>query len=831
MAINDKSVILTLLILFFACFLPLNSIERAQASIDVNDGTLADWEDAPVMELDEIGDVPPGNVMTDLTLIAFDYDDTWLYVRWDIYDNESYSSGILYDMGINFTGNLVGTDDDWEIFVSAELDKVGGFPQIVNISIRDKSDNHIWNASDDGNWTEDGSIYLEPTEGLGPGNLSVEARFPLASLGIPLNVFYSQFRSHSSPAVNSAVKDRIPNGITNFTILIIDNLPPEIGNPSDFPDPQENGDYVNISVVVTDDVNVTIVKVNITYPDGSWQNFSMTNGTGDLWYFNTTYDAIGLYSYVIWARDLKNWNSSTPHNFLIRDTDGPFLNNLIDAPDPQENGDSVTITVDVTDDVSVDTVWINITYPHGSTTNVSMLPGTGDQWYYTNSFDELGDYSYIIYANDTSDNRDSAGPGTFRIRDTTPPEVKNPNETPDPQEMGRNVNITVEITDDIDVDEVWINITYPDGSSTNVTMTYGGGDIWYHNTTYNDPGLHTYIVWTNDTSNNWESSGMSTFLMEDREPPELDNVGIIPGTQEFGEHVNITVDVTDNIQVDEVWIKITYPDGSSTNLSMNPSSGDQWYFISSFTALGDFPITIWAKDTSSNWNHTSHSGFTIQDINKPEITDLYVPIIPPLIDENVNITVIVIDDVEIDEVRINITFPDGTSINVTMLKGPGDEWYYNSTFDQEGDYTYTVWAVDSSGNWNSTTEETFTVTPPEEPDEPSRLWYMVILLFFWPLLLILFTIALIRRCEPVRRFMRDIRHILPALEYYHGEQGPENVGSSFRMSTRVMMISSRTGIPAEEFIFARIIAESDARMLGVSPTDVSDDLSVMIRYI
>jgi hypothetical protein len=108
---------------------------------------------------------------------------------------------------------------------------------------------------------------------------------------------------------------------------------------------------------------------------------------------------------------------------------------------------------------------------------------------------------------------------------------------------------------------------------------------------------------------------------------------------------------------------------------------------------------------------------------------------------------------------------------------------------------------------------------------------MLILLFFWPLLLIIFTIALIRRCEPVRRFMRDIRHILPALEHYHREAGPEGVGPTFRMSTEALILFSRAGIPAEEFIFARIIAESDARLCGESPTDVSNDLSVMIRYI
>lgn len=165
-------------------------------AIIVDDGTLFDWVNARLTLIDDIGDVPPGNDMTDLTIVAFDYDDTWLYVRWDIYDNLSYSPGILYDMGINLTG----TGSTWDLFVSAEIDLIGGFPEIINISIRDADNNHIWNASDDGNMTEDGALYLDPTPGLSPGNLSVEARFPLAYIGITTGIIFGQFRSHSSPS-------------------------------------------------------------------------------------------------------------------------------------------------------------------------------------------------------------------------------------------------------------------------------------------------------------------------------------------------------------------------------------------------------------------------------------------------------------------------------------------------------------------------------------------------------------------------------------------------------------------------------------------------------
>ena len=54
--------------------------------------------------------------------------------------------------------------------------------------------------------------------------------------------------------------------------------------------------------------------------------------------------------------------------------------------------------------------------------------------------------------------------------DTSPPEITSVNAQPDPQETSGNVNITCNVNDNVEVDEVWINITYPDNSYHNETM-------------------------------------------------------------------------------------------------------------------------------------------------------------------------------------------------------------------------------------------------------------------------------------------------------------------------------------------------------------------------
>jgi hypothetical protein len=695
------------LILLLSC--PIE-IARISEAIDVSDGTLSDWANATVQLTDPLGDSPVD--MTDLVFVAFDFDDTWLYVRWDI-DNDGTKASVLYDMGINFTASGV----TWDIYVAVQIERISGTPTLTNISVRDPNDVHLWNASDDGNMIEDGTLYLDPPPGGTPGTISVEARFPLSSIISDTGLIFSQFRSHSSIQVTSNVKDYVPD--SGYIVLSVDGKPPELANLTDFPDPQGSGGNVNITVDVTDNYNVDKVCVNLTFPDGSWINTSMFSGSGNSWYYNTTYIDTGVYSYTIWANDSSdNWNSTGPGTFIITggDTIPPELMNLSDFPDPQNSGDFVNITVDVTDDTAIGEVWVNITYPDGSWNNVSMLPGTGNNWYYNTTYPDIGIHSYTTFAKDTSNNWNSTSPGTFLIiGDTTPPEIMNPNDFPDPQIPGGFVNITVDVTDDIAVDEVWVNITYPDSSWNNVSMLPGGGNSWYSNMTYPDLGMHSYSIFARDTSNNWNSTIPGVFTIQDTNGPEFANLNDAPDPQENNGYVNITVDVTDGVGVDKVWVNITFPNFTWINVSMAHGTGDNWFYNTSYNDLGIYSYTIWANDTSNNWNGTGPETFTIQDTDGPMLINLDDTPDPQENGDFVNITVDVTDDVGVREVWINITYPNGSWINKSMVRGTGNEWSYNITYTDLGIYSYTVWANDTSNNWNGSGSGTFTIQDTQGP--------------------------------------------------------------------------------------------------------------------
>ncbi|UCF12942.1 MAG: hypothetical protein JSW06_01465 [Thermoplasmatales archaeon] len=86
----------------------------------------------------------------------------------------------------------------------------------------------------------------------------------------------------------------------------------------------------------------------------------------------------------------------------------PQISNVVNIPsDPLDTHSSfgwINITCDVTDNIAVDEVFLNLTNPDGSYNNVSM---SGVNSYFYNSsiaFSTYGNYSYFIWANDTSGN-------------------------------------------------------------------------------------------------------------------------------------------------------------------------------------------------------------------------------------------------------------------------------------------------------------------------------------------------------------------------------------------------------------------------------------------
>ena len=97
----------------------------------------------------------------------------------------------------------------------------------------------------------------------------------------------------------------------------------------------------------------------------------------------------------------------------------------------------------------------------------------------------------------------------------------------------------------------------------------------------------------------------------DNEPPEISNVEATPSVQTSGDYVNISADVTDDSDVDQVKAVITYPDMSSVNETMTNDGGDTYYFNAAYSMIGTYSYHIWAEDVNSNQNISSTYTFEI----------------------------------------------------------------------------------------------------------------------------------------------------------------------------------------------------------------------------
>jgi hypothetical protein len=95
---------------------------------------------------------------------------------------------------------------------------------------------------------------------------------------------------------------------------------------------------------------------------------------------------------------------------------------------------------------------------------------------------------------------------------------------------------------------------------------------------------------------------------EDLISPVITNLTITPNPSEYNDTLNFTVVVTDDIGVDSVYINIT----GLGNYSMSEGLNDEWYLEMIIMLPGINNVTIWANDTSNNWNYTTET-FTMED--------------------------------------------------------------------------------------------------------------------------------------------------------------------------------------------------------------------------
>ena len=414
---------------------------------------------------------------------------------------------------------------------------------------------------------------------------------------------------------------------SNFTVN-------DIVNPSvTVHSPQARANYnvsnvVEIAANVTDDVNITRVYANITYPNTTISQLTLTlvDGTSKYNYSFTAPALIGNYNITFFANDSSNnINSTVTSNFTINDVVNPSV--TVHSPQARSiyNASTVVeIAANVTDDVNITRVYANVTYPNTtiSQLTLTLVAGTSK---YNNSFTTpglVGTYNVTYFANDSSNNINSSVTSNLTVEDRVNPSVTVHNPI---ARSAYNVSIVIEIaanvTDDINVTRVYANITYPNTTVSQLALSFVSDNKY--NASFTTPSLsgnYNISYFANDSSGNDNRTVTSNFTISDTGLPSITIVGCIPTTINLSQSIQCNATVTDDIKVHTVKANVTLPNGTIQEQTVtNRSAGAYNFTFSNSVLVGQYNITWWANDTGDNQQNTT-SNFNVSDVTSPTIT-------------------------------------------------------------------------------------------------------------------------------------------------------------------------------------------------------------------
>ncbi len=472
-----------------------------------------------------------------------------------------------------------------------------------------------------------------------------------------------------------------------------------------------NGTIDNVNGEITPIFDLIVGPGNITDP-GYLVNISFTSqgvsGTSAINLVDTGVTNETVYLSLIVNNDSVEIDAGSPS---IVDNSGST----------GTTGDSFTFNVSVTDSVDDSSdIITKVDWSHdGSSANDSMIYSGGSYFEKTITLDQsTSDLSYTIYAEDTQGNSVITASSTVIISDNDDPSILG-----DTSEVSGTTGDTfswfVNASDNINSEnELTVKIDWSHGSiSENASMSYSGSYWTYSHALDQSISDMSYSIYVSDSQGNalYSTGSQSPVTVADNDDPSISNLLANPASQVKDGTVNLSADITDNIIISSVYLKITYPDSSSENFSvLANNTGNSYYCSKTFSMLGSYSFQFFAEDSQGNLEISSEESFTITDILAPIITDITESSSDPLDTDAsfgwINISCTVSDD-ELNLVKYNYTDKNGISTNVSMNQAAGNSYYYNTSLTEYGNYTYFIWSNDTSGNANVSSVNSYSLPP------------------------------------------------------------------------------------------------------------------------
>jgi uncharacterized membrane protein len=495
---------------------------------------------------------------------------------------------------------------------------------------------------------------------------------------------------------------------------------------------------ISINATVIDNINISRVFANITYPNGTSEEHEMfDDDANNIFNVTLTQTSIdGKYNYTVTAND-----SSTHQNLNISDKiilnigDVITPNVSIDRPNGNNSyakNQNITLRINATDEINISVALANITLPNGTVLQRTLAnTSNGPEYEFNFTNTSIGGLYNVLYiVNDTAGNLNDSLTDTFGVDDSLAPAVFNstPGNTTN-FAIGSSINITVNVTDAVQVDDVYVNVTLPDNTTEELNLSNTSDTYNVTFTSTSQRGRYNITFFANDTTNNINSSVFTTFTVGDVVAPSLILNLPEPNYNQTSNTIYLSANITDNQDT-----------GPSCDLLINDlvnqtdnSSANGTVFNFTLTATQAFyNWSVNCTDNATNVNTSATRNFTI-DTQGPSTDNITLtPNTESLLDPNVTINLSIGVSDNLVGVQ-NVTFQYRVLENLTFsnISGIAVEGIYNATWtpNTNGTYIYQVYSKDWLNNTNTSnqlnisvqTDRTWTRTPTTIPTKSAAL--------------------------------------------------------------------------------------------------------------
>jgi hypothetical protein len=496
---------------------------------------------------------------------------------------------------------------------------------------------------------------------------------------------------------------------------------PVIRDVSALPNILNIGGNANVTCQVTAIDGVGGVWINLSLPGGGYANITMTQGSGDQWYYNNTYITIGTYQYTIWASDTNgNWTQSSVYQFNVVNRLPTLLSGQVNPSTGfVDTLFNFTVTYTDLDDHVPGFITVNITgigvYGLFEVDPLDIDYTDGKEYYFDISGFNLGQYTFHFAACDTVGNWTESSSFQFDVIDR-PPALSLDQVSPITGAIDTWFNFTVMYTDmdDQAPDIITLNITgvgvYDLIEVDLLDVDYSDGKEYYFNMTGFGTGQYTFHFAANQSNGNWIETGIMFFDVLNRVPAlSLGQVTPTIGFDDTFFNFTVTYSDLDDQAPDTITVNITglgiYQLNELDALDMDYTDGKQYFIEITAIPLGtSYSFHFAANDTLGNW------AVETPEIDAPDVLQRAATL--TALDETVEYsdvaylnatlmesgTPIAGEDIEFYiDLNDNGIYEPGEVIGSATTLGDGSVSVMNSAYLVPGTYNFTAVYIGSGG--------------------------------------------------------------------------------------------------------------------------------------